>query len=182
MHDYQTTVIHKTRKLRVTMVVHIFHAMQFFFWHLILMTFFYAFLEMFFCKCPTPFLRGLIALLVGFTIFETQIYEKTKAWLTPFVPKRFDTILLLLIWVEYQYPGKALEFIKIIPIGYAIWLYRVGRHRERYCKIFFRSYSPPEPQDEFYKEYKAYKKKSSLIFNAIKYIQTKIKNHQHNIN
>lgn len=176
------SVIHDTRPLRVTMGIHFKHVIEYMFWYLCFIGAFYGIMGMFLCSCPTPFLRSLIGLFIGFTTFETMIYKKTGYYLTPFVPKRFDAILLSLIWIEYTSPGKAIEFIKILPIFYAFWFYKIGQYRERYAGIFFMSSLPPEPGDECYKEYREYKRESSLIFNVIKYVKNKVGNYQKHIN
>lgn len=168
-------ILFDRRKLRVTMAVHVWHAIHFFLWHVSWMGIAYGFFRLFSCKCPSPFLRELMALFFGFMVFEQLIYKKTGYYLTPFFPKRFDIILLLLIWVEYEAPGKAIEFIKLIPVFYGLWLYKKGRFRERHFGIFFRAYLPPEPGDECYEAYKAYKQEQSLFFHIVKYVKDKIK-------
>jgi hypothetical protein len=175
-------ILFDSRKLRVTMAMHVWHAMHFFWWHLVWMGVTYGFFRLFSCKCPSPFLRELIALFFGMMVFEQLIHQKTGYYLTPFVPKRFDTILLLLIWIEYEAPGKAMEFIKLMPVAYGFWIYKVGQFRERHFWIFFRSYLPPEPEDECYEAYKAYRRDQSLFFHVIKYIQGKVKKNQPRVN
>lgn len=178
------SAVHGSRPLKVTMALHCKHVIEFMFWHLVFMGAFYGIMGMFLCQCPTPFVRSLIGLLIGFITFSTMIYEKTYAisYLTPFVPRRFDTVLLSLIWIEYNYPGKSIEFIKILPLFYAFWFYKVGQHRERYAQIFFVSHVPPTKEDACYQQYIEYKRESSLIFNIVKYVQNKIHNYQNNVN
>lgn len=177
------SVLHKTRPLRVTMALHCKHVIEFMFWHLVFMGAFYGIMGMFLCECPTPFVRNLIGLFVGMMTFTSLIYEKTGSvsFFTPFVPKRFDTLLLFLIWVEYNCPGKAIQFIKIMPLGYALWFYTVGQYRERYAQIFFVSHVPPTKEDECYEAYKSYKRESSLFFNIAKYVKSKVYNYQNYI-
>lgn len=174
-------ILFDRRKLRVTMGIHIWHAIQFFCWHLAWMGITYGFFRLFSCKCPSPFLRELIAFFFFFGLFRQLIGEKTGYRLSPFAPAGFDKIILLLIWIEYEAPGRAIEFIKLMPLAYGFWLYKVGQYRERHFWIFFRSYLPPEPEDECYEAYKAYKREQSLFFNVIKYIQHKVKKDKHHV-
>lgn len=177
------SVTHESRPLRATMAFHCKHVMEYMFWHLVFMSAFYGLMGMFFCECPTPFLRSLIGLFVGFIIFMSVVHEKTgsNCFLSPLAPKRFDTVLLSLIWVEYNYPGKSIEFIKILPLFYALWFYKVGQYRERHAQIFFVSNLPPAKGDECYQQYKEYKRQSSLVFNIVKYVKNKVHNYQNNV-
>jgi hypothetical protein len=175
-------ILFESRKLRTTMAMHVWHAMEFLWKHVAWMGITYGLFRLFSCKCPSPFLRELISLFFGMMMFEQLIHEKTGYYLTPFVPKRFDAVLLLLIWVEYEAPGRAMEFIKLMPIAYGFWIYKVGRFRERHFWIFFRSYLPPEPEDECYEAYKAYKRSNSLFFNIVEYVQEKVKSNKDNVN
>lgn len=176
------SVIHDRRKLGCTIPMHVFHSIGYFGWHIGYLAGIYGLMGMFGYKCPTPLLRELISLLVAFSVFGMLIHEKTGFDLTPVFPKRFDTILLFLIFVEYQTPGKSIQFMNIIPFAYALWYYKIGQHRDRHFGIFFKNDRAPQQGDECYEAYRAHKKEVSLFFYVIEYVKSKIYNNKQTIN
>lgn len=133
-------------------------------------------------NCPTSMTRELLAISIFLHEFGRVIHRKTGWWLTPFVPKGFGSWLNVLAFLDYAVPGKAIEFLKLLPIGYMLWMWKVGIYRERHAGFLFYSYLPPTKKDgEFYETYQSYLREHSLIFNIKEYLYSKIKNNKKNV-
>lgn len=132
--------------------------------------------------CPTSLTRELFAFSIFLHEFGRVIHKKTGIWLTPFFPKRFGTLLNLLAALDYLVPGKAIEFLKLFPVCYMLWMWKVGIHRERHAGFLFYSYLPPTEKDgEFYEAYQKHLKENSFIFIIKEYLHNKIKKYKQNV-